>query len=212
MKVLIIITSHKFDVQWIHNIKILNDYMKTSNINVDYCGISNQDDFDNYESIIQFKYKIINVKPQFSKICDFITDYKSMLDYTWYIKFRPDIRLLDNINFDLLHENAINARARVYYGPSQIMYGMSVNGKNDEWSNIGCCYYSEKEHNIILDDMIYIFHNNVIHMNAFNKVNVGHQGEWQHTEVFVHRNINLHVIGIHLCLEKYSVYSGNINM
>ena len=48
---------------------------------VEYCGISYQDEFHNYESIISFKYKIINTKRQLSKICDFITDYKAELYY-----------------------------------------------------------------------------------------------------------------------------------
>ena len=73
MTVLIIISNHLFDKKWSDNIKILNDYMKMSDHKVDYCGISNQDDFHNYEDIIQFKYKIINTKEQLNKICDFIT-------------------------------------------------------------------------------------------------------------------------------------------
>ena len=142
---LIIICSHELNNIWIDNIKILDNYMKLQNINVDYCGISNQDDFDNYKDIINFKYKIINNNQQFSKICDFITDYKSELNYDWYMKIRPDIKLLENINFNVLSENAINARARVYYGPKQIKYGMSVNGEGC-WNNSGDCYYDDYEH------------------------------------------------------------------
>ena len=92
MKLLIIISSHELHINWSDNIKILNDYAKLLNIEVDYCGISNQDNFHNYEDIIKFKYKIINTKQQFSKLCDFITDYKSEMDYDWYMKIRPDMK------------------------------------------------------------------------------------------------------------------------
>ena len=61
MKLLIIICAHELNKEWCAHIKILNDYMTDLNIKPDYCCISNQNDFHNYESIIQFKYKIITV-------------------------------------------------------------------------------------------------------------------------------------------------------
>ena len=92
------------------NINILNNYLKKYEDSVvDYCGISNSDDFYNYENIISFKYKIINPKQQFSKICDFITQYKAELDYDWFIKIRPDIKLLEPINFEVLSDTAISS-------------------------------------------------------------------------------------------------------
>ena len=213
MKLLIIIASHDFDIKWCDNIKILNDFLhQNSNIEVDYCGISNNDDFHNYETIIQFKYKIINTKYQLSKICDFITDYKSELDYTWYIKFRPDIKLLENINFNILSDHAINARARVYYGPSIIKNGMSINGEGP-WINIGDCHYDNYEHDVIVDDAIYIFHNNIVQKNAFSKIDqIGREDEWAHARIYNNCNIPLNVIGINMCLMSYNAFSGNLNM
>lgn len=211
MKVLIIICGDTFHVNDSDNIKILNDYINSSNIEVDYCGISSNNDFSNYEHVISFKYKILNTSYQLTKICDFITDYKSELDYDWYIKIRPDIKLLENINFHMLSENSINARARVYNGPFQIKYGMSVNGEGC-WSNIGQRQYADTEHNIILDDQLYIFHKNVIENNGFDKIdknNRGHQHETFHTEIFNDRKIPLNVIGIYVCFTKYNVFSGN---
>jgi hypothetical protein len=77
MKLLIIICSNELDIKWCDNIKILDDYIKENkDIQVDYCGISSNNDFHNYESIIKFKFKIINSNKQLTKICDFITDYK----------------------------------------------------------------------------------------------------------------------------------------
>jgi hypothetical protein len=213
MKLLIIIVSHEFDVKWNNNINILNNYMKILNNEVDYCGISNQDDFHNYESLISFKYKIINTKRQFSKICDFITDYEMNLDYDWYMKIRPDIKLLENINFDIMSNNAVNARARVYNGPSKIKYGMSVNGEG-RWKNVGDCHYSEKEHNIILDDQLFIFHRNVVHLKGFNKIQEETPGyeEWKQAAIFNSRNISMNVVGIYLEITKYNAFSGNINI
>jgi hypothetical protein len=210
MKLLVIISSHEMRIEYYENIQILHDYMKSLYIEVDYCGISNQDDFSNYEHILQFKFKIINRNQQLSKICDFITDYRSQLDYDWYMKIRPDIKLLENICFDMLSEDAINARARVYNGPREIKHGMSINGEG-AWSNIGDCFYSEKEHDILLDDMFFMFHKNVVEKNAFDKIitNEG-QHESTHTRIFNERNIPLNVIGVYMCNTKYNGFSGNI--
>ena len=213
MKLLIIISSHKFDKAWINNIIILNNYIKmNANIEVDYSAISNQDDFHNYESIISFKYKTINTKYQFSKICDFITDNKSELNYDWYMKFRPDLKLLENINFDLLCENAINARSRVYFGPKKIKYGMSINLRE--------FHYDDNEHNVIVDDQLYIFHKNVVEKGAFDKIEAGSirgwwgtiENEWVHSIVFESRNIPINIIGINLEFTRDNSFSADLNM
>ena len=212
MKLLIIICSHNLDLKWSNNIQILNDYMKLQDMEVDYCGISNQDDFHNYENIISFKYKIVNTQLQFSKICDFITDYKPNLDYDWYMKFRPDLKLLENINFNILSINAINARARVYFGPRKIKYGMSINGEGC-WKNAGDCFYAVNEHSIILDDMLFIFHKNILQTNTFNKIEqvFERENEWFQTNIFNKHKVNLNVIGLNLINSKYMGFSGNTN-
>lgn len=212
MKLLIIICAHELDSKWRNNIKILDDYMKCLNIEVYYCGISNQSDFHNYESIIQFKHKIINTKRQFNKLCDFITDYKHELYYDWYMKIRPDLKLLENINFDILSQTAINGRARVYRGPKKIKYGTTVNGQG-RWKHISGYHYDEKE-NIVLDDMLFIFHNNIIQMNAFDKIlhESMYGEEWAQTHIYNIRNIPLNVIGIHIENTKYNTFSGDIGI
>jgi hypothetical protein len=212
MKILVIICSHEMNDNNINNIKIVNDYLKNDDNIVEYCGISNNDDFSNYESIISFKYKMINHKLQLSKICDFITEYKNDLDYDWYIKMRPDLRLLENINFKILSDTGINARARVYNGPLQVMYGLSVSGEGI-WKNIVDCHYNIYETEIVLDDMIFIFHHNVVLMDGFEKFDQdGRQHEWFHTNIWKSRNIHLNVIGINLEITRYNSYSGNINI
>jgi hypothetical protein len=188
--------------------------MKSLDIQVDYCGISNEEDFHNYEPVIQFKYKIVNSKRQLSKVCDFITDYKSELDYDWYMKIRPDIKLLENINFDILCKNAVNARTRLYFGPRKIKYGMSIGGKGP-WEHKKDYVYTDKEIHNILDDMLFIFHNNVIQMGAFDKIypeTSGNENEWTQTEIFNKRNIPLYVIGINLENTKYQMLSGDLNI
>lgn len=213
MKLLIIICSNAFYINCCDNIKIFNDYMKLLDVEVDYCGVSSENDFHNYEHIIPFKYKIINSKHQISKICDFITDYKSVLDYDWYMKIRPEVVLLENINFDNLSENAVNARARVYHGPRKIKYGMSINGPGI-WKNVGDCFYDKIEHDIILDDMLFIFHKNIVDMGAFDKFEPfgGSDNEWKQAKLYNDRNIPLNVIGIHFKETKYGNSSGDIHM
>lgn len=224
MNILVIISSQQMSKEHLPNIKILCDYLK--DYNVSYCGISNSDDFSNYESVIQFKYKIINTSKQLSKMCDFITHYKEKLTtkYDWYIKYRPDIQLLEPINFNALSKTAINARARVYNGPRQLVYGMSINGIGP-WERIGCCIYNKKEKDIVLDDQFYIFHKNIIingGFETFKPKNVIEwyivddkimpwEHEWFHTNCWKSRNIGLNIIGIHLLFTKFNSYSGHIN-
>jgi hypothetical protein len=214
MKLLVIIANHILKPEWCTNIRSINNNIKTDDIEIDYCGISNQDDFHVFEHIITFKYKIINTKHQFSKICDFITLFKSQLNYDWFMKIRPEVLLLDKLSFDGLSLLAINARAREYNGPLEIKYGMSVNGKGI-WENIGDCYYDTYEHDIILDDMIYLFHKTVVDLNGFDTLIHDlplFEHESFHTMTFNKRNIRLNVIGINLCFTKYDTYSGHINM
>ena len=65
-----------------------------------------------------------------------------------------------------------------------------------------------------MDDMIYIFHHNVILMNGFEKIEFSEspEHEWIHTNIWKSRNINLNVIGINLQNTKHHAYSGNVNI
>jgi hypothetical protein len=82
------------------------------------------------------------------------------------------------------------------------------------------CYYDTIEHDIIMDDMLYIFHKNVVQKNAFDKIIVPNYGEykwvqeyeWAHTSLFNARKIQLNIIGINLVLTEYGIFSGDINM
>jgi len=213
MKVLIIIASHEFNIQNLEYIESLNNYMKLLNCEIlDYAGISNNNDFENYESVIHFKYKIINTKLQLCKITDFIIENKDNLNYDWYIKTRPDVKLLDQINFDILSKSAINARARLYKGPKRIKYGISVGGVGG-WNNIIACSYSETEEELILDDMLYIFNHDVIEkIKNIGQENYTVNNEWGHTEYWVNCGIDLNIVGIYLYISKHYSYSGDLNI
>jgi hypothetical protein len=209
----------------LENIKILHESLANDTDIVDYCGISNQNDFTNYESILKFKYKIVNTKYQLSKICEFITQYKHELDYDWYIKFRPDIKLLESINFGILSINAINARARVYRGPKRIKYGSSIGG-NGCYKNVKDCIKDDIETNIVLDDQLFIFHHNIITQGGFSVFdpsnvkewfNVSgtyymYEHEWAHSNCWKSRNISLNIIGLNVCFTKVGAYSGDVNL
>jgi hypothetical protein len=73
MKLLVIICGHELSSEHIPNIQTLHQSI-SQDTEVEYCGISNHNDFINYEHIISFRYKIVNESRQFMKICDFITN------------------------------------------------------------------------------------------------------------------------------------------
>jgi hypothetical protein len=233
MKILIIFVSHTFDLIYKNNLIILKNLIKQTlpNSIIDFCAISSFNDFSNYEDVIQLKYKVINSKKQLNKTCDFITDYKSYLNYDWYIKFRPDFKLLEPINFNLLVKSSINARARVYIGPKKIVNGSVVGGKG-KWNMLKHYKFSINEERVILDDAIWIFDHNVINKGAFDKINSKfpekksceyftgykctfeelHEPELKYSELWKSKNIRLNVIGINILNEKHNTLSGNINI
>ena len=213
MKLLVIIVSNQFSPDYINNIQRLSLLLQSISDHIDYIGISSFDDFHHYENIITFKSKIINQYTQFTKICDFIQKNKEDLNsYDWFIKFRPEIFLFDNIPFDQLHKNCINARARRYYGPKKIKYGCSVGGKGPH-SHIKDSKYYPHEYYIELDDQIYIFDKTVIDNGGFNlplSNIIQHEHEPFHNNFWVSQNIDRNIIGINMCLMKNNTYSGDI--
>ena len=217
MKVLVIVASNNFSSDHIENITILRDKMNqlSQDYIVDYAGISSIDDIHNYDPIISFKYTRINPKKQFNKICDFLSTEKN-LEYDWYIKIRPEIRLLEQIDFTILCEKSINARARHYYGPKQIKNGMSVGGEGI-WHTIKDSHICSTEQRVELDDQIYIFHKNVLEMGGFVQIDP-YKDENEHEGFHDHywrlRNISRNVIGIDVIFYHRigTQRSGNLNI
>ena len=95
MKVLVIIISRGMYKKNVNNIKKLKDSFD-KNIQVDYCCISGENDFNNYENVIKLKYKIISKSKQLEKMCEFITDYKDELEelYDEVDKLKKQIKKL----------------------------------------------------------------------------------------------------------------------
>jgi hypothetical protein len=210
MKVLIIICSHECNPLWRENIAILKLY--TQNVGaVDFAAVSSQADFHHYEDLLTFRFKTVNPQNQLVKLCDLITSRSQDLDYDWYVKIRPDIRLISPIDFAALDPSAVNARARVYCGPKQIRHGMSVNGQG-QWRHIGDCHYDPVEREVVLDDQILVFSHALVTQGAFEPVEHSkHCNEWIQTSIFNARCIPLNVVGINAELCKYNAFSGDLN-
>ena len=209
MKVLVCIVSHEMNSRDIHNIQILDKYMKESGNIVEYAGISSKDDFSNFEDVIQFKYKFICLDKQLTKICKFIDNFRSSFNYDWYVKIRPDIRLLQQIDFSILNPKAINARAREYEGPKSIKYGISI--PHDRIQPRPFRYHIINKR-VILDDQIFMFHHTVI--NKFNSslIPSSIEIEWDHTAYWNILNIPLNIIGINVLFTKYNWVSGDLDV
>ena len=228
MKLLVILITNINDKKWKDNIKNLNNKLKNSlkNVNIDYCNISSNSDLDNYSDVISFKYKIIDKSLQFDKISKFITDYKSELNYDWFIKFRPELILKEPIDFNKLSNNSINARARSYIGPLKIKNGAITPLDIDKNLVTNHTQYSKQTKYLILDDQMYIFHKNVIDLGGFNKVNnksndlnfkeakryKKRQDEWIHSGIWNCRNINQNIIGLNIDFTGRKIKSCNVNM
>jgi hypothetical protein len=200
------------------NIKILKESFN-GEYQVDYAGVSSQDDFNNYEDIITFKYKMINSVSQLSKVRDFIEAYRSELDYDWYVKIRPEVKLLQPLDFTKYARNAMNARARVYVGPRKIEHGFSVGDPNGEWPSFYKGQYSDVEGEIILDDHIFIFDHSVINTGFYAQSEPyppERQDEHYHTRFWISRKITMNPTGIDMIFTRpndgLKSRSANVNM
>jgi len=228
MRILIIIVSQYMREALIDNIKKLKYYMDilSTEHTVEYAGISSINDFIHYEHIIKFKYKLICEKQQLSKLADFISSFRHELDYDWFVKIRPEIHLLESIQFNKLCDKSINARMRNYSGPKRIAYGGSVNGIGF-WEYVDISYrYSKIEYEIIMDEAIFIFSKNIINMGAFSLIDkeieniiykecYDKEREPFHTSIFNKRNIPINPIGMNLYFTYNGIskaYSSHINM
>jgi hypothetical protein len=230
--ILIILVNHTMDTEYVDSMKELSKYIAHLSIKytVDLAGISSEDNFSNYDGIIDFKYKYISPKGQLSKLCDFITEHKAHLKYDWFIKMRPGVQVLDynTINFDALPKNAVSARARCYRGPHKNKKSCSVGGEGPFKIFLYNCINNEGPHknkphsspgfpakDTLLDDTVYIFHRNVIDKGGFAPTEgTDKENEFYHTNIWKSRNIELNVIGLDIKFRsnKYpdTIYSGNI--
>jgi len=178
MRILLILNSYQMKIEFESSMKTIQDrlisVLKNEDQQVDICSISSYDDHTTYEHIIgKIKYKLITPEKQFEKI---IYAFKNidLTSYDWFIKIRPDLTLLEDINTAKIlscDNNSINARSRWYIGPHiNIPYGTSHSFKSgDPWEE--SWIYSETVKDITPDDHIYIFNKNIA-TKAYNIFNV----------------------------------------
>jgi hypothetical protein len=196
-KVLVMIVGHEMNKNFVPNIVILRDFMK--DYETDYAVISSSDDFAHFEGTIPMKYKEVNPKRQVAKIFEFISKYKDELNYDWFIRVRPDLKLLEPLPLNECDPSMINARARVYNGPRTIPHGLSSGGPG-EWSWAKDYVYMDKEQDIILDNMIFIFGKKVVDAGAFSEVTdpPTHRDEWTLSNIWKGKNIHFNIVGINI--------------
>jgi len=205
-RILFILTGLTMDMRFVVNIHILNDYIKklSTRYTVHVACISGQDDFDVFDDILAFTYKVVNTKMQLDKVCDFVSECPP---YDWYVKVRPEIKLFEQLDFDSYSKEGINARARVYTGPLCIKNASAVGQGYLEY--VHAIHYSEELEEIILDEAIFIFHKTLVEKGKFAPLtdeergrqdwyftSPGKQHEWFHTAVWKSRQIPLNLIGI----------------
>jgi hypothetical protein len=218
-RILITIVSRTMDSKWLDNIRSIKQ--RCINVlghnQVDIACISSTNDHVNYESVLgPIKYKVVSNKPQFSKLFDFVSSCPET--YDWYIKFRPDIELVEDITqqkLDSLSKNSINARVRQYVGSARIPYGASVGGR---WQHINDAeiQYAPHEKHIILDDQVYIFHRSVVEQGGFEPIDESKPSWPEHfvSGIWTARNIRFNPIGLQVIFHHYEgpIESGHVNM
>ena len=202
MRVLVLIISHEMNGS-LDNIQILKQFMDQSDHTVDYAGISSGNDFSFFEHILPFKYKFTCKDKQLTKVCEFIKSFKSQLDYDWYVKIRPEVKLLESINFSRIKPNAINARARAYVGHRSIKYGLSVPANLPLITSVS---FDASNETFVLDDQLYIFDHSIIAGGYFETEGIKskylYEDEWVHTEYWKLQNTPLNVVGLNVIFTK----------
>lgn len=220
------LTGLIMDDRYVINIQILNHYIQqlSKEYIVDIACISGRDDFENFDEILQFKYKVINPKKQLDKICDFVSECPE--SYDWYVKIRAEVILREQLDFSSFCKNSINARARVYNGPLSVKNGSAAGGQG-YLDYIHAIHYSPELKEIILDDMLYIFHKNLVEKGGFRPItdeergrkdwyftSLWNQHEWYHTAVWKSRGIPLNLVSLNVNFGHSSrhAFSADVNM
>lgn len=209
-KILFMLTGLTMDERYLVNIHILNHYIKelSTRYIVDVACISGKDDFDSFHEILSFTYRVINPKKQLDKICDFVSECTE--PYDWYVKIRPEVQLLEQLDFSSFCPDSINTRTRVYNGPLSVKNGSSVGGAG-YLDYIHATHYSPELKEIVVDDMLYIFSRRVVEKGGFAPItdeergrrdwyftSLWNQHEWFHTAVWKSRQIPFHIIGLNV--------------
>ena len=214
------------DIKWkpyIDNIKSnIIDSLQSVGHNVDVAVVTSIPYDKDYDSILgNIKYRYLSEKFQFSKICEFFSSGLIDKKYDWYIKLRPDLIINEKFTNNLFEKcckNSINARVRKYIGPEiTIQYGVEGETKARD------IFYWPKLSRIHLDDVIYIFHNNVVENGGFSLVTKqeelinmwptssnGRECESYHSAAWVTRGFKLNPISLDVTFRNR--ISNNLNV
>ena len=121
-KILLVFTNRNMVNNWnsLNSIrdKLINPLKKYYTL--DIATVTSNKYNDNFENILgKAKYKITCEKPVMSKLCK-LFETINYDDYNWYIKIRPELTLMENIDLNTIKKcckNSVNGRVRHYFGP-----------------------------------------------------------------------------------------------
>ena len=224
--ILFMLTGLIMDTRYLVNIHILNHYIKelSKRYVVDVACISGRDDFEPFEEILPFKYKVISPKKQLDKICDFVSECTEQ--YDWYVKIRAEVQLLEQLDFDSFCPDSINTRTRVYNGPLSVKHGSAVGGKG-YLEYVHATHYSPELKEIVVDEMIYIFSRRLVEKGKFLPItdeergrkdwyftSLWNQHEWFHTAVWKSRQIPFNIVSINVDFTHSGrhAFPGDVNL
>ena len=157
----------------------------------------------------KIKYRYVCKLKQFSKMMYFLNELNER--YDWYIKTRCDLQILEPLNTIKLNsfkKDCRNARVRSYIGPKldkKIEYGCSIGGnRHMKRLKKTSLLYNENKKKIMLDDMIYFFHDNVRDkLFKFQQLEDKREDEGFHSYYWKTVNkVELNIISLYVCFKK----------
>lgn len=225
-KILLVFTNRSMENNWgsLASIrdKLINPLKK--HYTLDIAVVTSIEYNNEYDNILgKAKYKILYEKPVISKMCKLLENI-NYDDYNWYIKIRPEITLLENIDINTIKKcciNSVNGRVRHYFGPyinmknavsipnHQIRSCQNSNINIKDWNRNDFKY--KKEVSLAPCSLIYIFSNLVA--KKFTDIDVKKiEGENMSHGVKDHliREINGQHEGFHGAYFKYNNINYNI--
>ena len=211
MKVLVIFITYEIQNSMIRHIRHSKSYFESQKKkngweSLDFALVYTKDSpfLNKVRKTLSLKYLLKSNQRQLGKICEFIT--KDKLNYDWFIKTRPDIEHLQDIEFEELSNTCINSRVRTYVGPESVRYGHSVGGKGFFKKYRHKARYSEKLESLLPDDQFYIFSKNIVDRGIFKRLKSNTSGVKQdekfHRSIWEKRGASFKIIGIKLRLYK----------
>jgi len=201
-RVLVVIISHSYHSAFDANLRSWDKLFPGTT--TDYAAVlseNNKEDFINIERAlgIPLKYRMCVADKQIHKLWQFISS-NDLTEYDWFVKMRPEMRLLDTIPLSDCIPDKFNGRARVYRGPKHVKHGMSVMGPGC-WGLIVSDYsYNEHEVEVVMDDQMFMFDRAVVSSGVFGEIDIQntHWPEHNMTKILTKHGVQLSVIGLNV--------------